>query len=168
VAKFRLLVVSAVFLVLVGCKSKSGINGVCGCGWPPLGGEEDLEANVGDRVFFQFDKSILSNASDATLKRQSAWLAKYPKVSVLIAGNADERGTETYNLALGQRRADAVRDYLMTNGVASVRIITVSFGKDCPIASGHDEESLQQNRNAITSVQGFNPYKCQSVVRSGF
>jgi peptidoglycan-associated lipoprotein len=76
------------------------------------GSEQDLVANVGDRVFFAFNESTLSSDADATLGRQAAWLAKYPSVNILVAGNCDERGTETYNLALGQKRADSARDYL--------------------------------------------------------
>jgi peptidoglycan-associated lipoprotein len=121
------------------------------------GSEQDLVANVGDRVFFAFNQSTLSSDADATLGRQSAWLAKYPSVNILVAGNCDERGTETYNLALGQKRADAARDYLVSQGVATARIQTVSYGKDKPVASGNDDASYQQNRNAITSVQGSNP-----------
>jgi peptidoglycan-associated lipoprotein len=124
------------------------------------GTEPDLVANVGDRVFFDFDKSDLSSDSTATLGKQAAWLAKYPSVNVLVAGNADERGTEAYNLALGQRRADAARDYLVAQGVASTRISTISYGKSCPVEAGHDESAWQQNRNAITSVEGFNPQSC--------
>ncbi len=124
------------------------------------GSEQDFVANVGDRVFFDFNKSKLSSDADATLGRQAAWLAKYPSVNVLVAGNADERGTETYNLALGNKRATAARDHLVAQGVAATRITTVSYGKDCPVASGNDDASYQQNRNAITSVQGFNPQNC--------
>jgi peptidoglycan-associated lipoprotein len=124
------------------------------------GSEQDLVANVGDRVFYDFNQSTLSSDADATLGRQAAWLAKYPNVNVLVAGNADERGTETYNLALGNKRADAARDYLVAQGVASTRIQTISYGKDCPVAAGNDDASYQQNRNAITSVQGFNPQNC--------
>jgi len=104
---------------------------------------------------FGFAKSNLNSDADATLSKQAAWLAKYPFVIVLVAGNADERGTETYNLA--QRRADALRDDLLAQGVAPGRLKTISYGKDRPVALGHDEKSWQQNRNAITSVQGFNP-----------
>ena len=125
------------------------------------GSEQDLVANVGDRVFYAFDRSDLSSDSDATLGRQAAWLAKYPSVNVLVAGNADERGTETYNLALAQRRANTARDYLVAQGVSTSRISTISYGKDCPVAAGNDEASYQQNRNAITSVQGFNPQNCK-------
>jgi peptidoglycan-associated lipoprotein len=121
------------------------------------GSEQDLVANVGDRVFFAFNQSTLSSDADTTLGRQSAWLTKYPSVNVQVAGNCDEKGTETYNLALGQKRADAARDYLVAQGVATARITTVSYGKDKPVASGDDDASYQQNRNAITSVQGSDP-----------
>jgi len=124
------------------------------------GSEQDLVANVGDRVFYDFNKSDLSSDADATLGRQAAWLAKYPSVNVLVAGNADERGTETYNLALGKHRANSARDYLVAQGVAASRIQTISYGKDCPVAAGNDDASYQQNRNAITSVQGDNPQNC--------
>jgi len=121
------------------------------------GSEADLVANVGDRVFFEFNKSNLSPDAEATVKRQAAWLARYPHVDVLIAGNTDERGTETYNLALGNRRADVTRDYLVAQGIAVARIQTISYGKDRPVAAGHDDAAHQQNRNAITSVVGSNP-----------
>ena len=124
------------------------------------GSEQDLVANVGDRVFFDFNAATLSSDADSTIGRQAAWLAKYPNVNILVAGNADERGTETYNLALGQRRANAARDYLVAQGVAAPRVQTISYGKDCPVAAGNDDASYQQNRNAITSVQGFNPQNC--------
>jgi len=126
----------------------------------PPGSEADLVANVGDRVLYGYNKSVLSIDADATLNRQSKWLAKYPAVKILIAGNADERGTETYNLALGQRRANAARDDLIAQGIAASRIQTISYGKDCPIAPGNNEAAYQQNRNAITSVQGANPQNC--------
>jgi peptidoglycan-associated lipoprotein len=120
---------------------------------PVPGSEEDLVANVGDRVFFAFDRSSLSPESQGTLDRQAAWLAKYPNVQVLLAGNCDDRGTEEYNLALGQRRANAARDYLVARGVSASRIRTISYGKDRPAALGDDEQAWAQNRNAITSVQ---------------
>jgi peptidoglycan-associated lipoprotein len=120
---------------------------------PAPGSEEDLVANVGDRVFYAFNQSKLSSDAQSTLTRQGTWLGKYPQVNVQIAGNCDERGTEEYNLALGQRRANAARDYLVAKGVASARITTISYGKDRPTALGSDEASYQQNRNAITSVK---------------
>jgi peptidoglycan-associated lipoprotein len=155
----RLIAVSFLFtLTLAGCSRTDVFS--CGCigaapAFPP-GTEQDMVATAGDRVYFGFAKSNLSRNAEVTLGKQAAWLAKYPAVDILIAGNADERGTETYNLALGQRRADAARDHLIASGVAPGRITTISYGKDRPVAPGHDENSWQRNRNAITSVHGFN------------
>jgi peptidoglycan-associated lipoprotein len=120
---------------------------------PVAGSQEDLVANVGDRVFFAFDRSNLSGDATATLERQSAWLGKYPQNNVQVAGNCDERGTEEYNIALGQRRANHARDYLVAKGVAASRITTISYGKDHPVAMGSNEDAWRQNRNAITSVR---------------
>ena len=120
---------------------------------PTPGSEEDLVQNVGDRVFYAFDSSALSAASKTTLDKQAAWLQKYPQDNVLIAGNCDERDTEEYNLALGNRRANADKDYLVAHGVAASRLSTISYGKDRPVALGHNEQAWAQNRNAITSVK---------------
>jgi peptidoglycan-associated lipoprotein len=120
---------------------------------PVPGSEEDLVANVGDRVFFEFNSSTLRGDASATLDKQAAWLAKYPQVNVQVAGNCDDRGTEEYNLALGQRRANASRDYLAARGVTSARIATISYGKDRPTAPGDNEQAWAQNRNTITSVR---------------
>ena len=120
---------------------------------PAPGSQEDLVANVGDRVFYDFDRSTLRADARTTLDRQSGWLAKYPQVNVQVAGNCDDRGTEEYNLALGQRRANAARDYLVARGVTGARISTISYGKDRPTAMGDNEQAWAQNRNAITSVR---------------
>lgn len=120
---------------------------------PTPGSQEDLVANVGDRVFFDTASQSLSGDAKSTLDRQASWLQKYPQDNVQLAGNADERGTEEYNLALGNRRANSARDYLVARGVASSRITTISYGKDRPTALGSDESAWQQNRNAITSVR---------------
>ena len=117
------------------------------------GSEEDLKANVGDRVFYDFDKAQVKAEGKDVLDRQSAWLGKYGSVNVQIAGNCDERGTEEYNIALGQRRANAARDYLVAKGVATGRITTISYGKDRPVALGSNEDAWKQNRNAITEVK---------------
>jgi peptidoglycan-associated lipoprotein len=117
------------------------------------GSQEDLVANVGDRVFYALDSSSLSSEARTTLDRQSAWMARFPQVSVQMAGNCDERGTAEYNLALGQRRANAARDYLVARGVSSARISTISYGKERPTALGSDEQAYAQNRNAVTSVR---------------
>jgi peptidoglycan-associated lipoprotein len=161
--KFKFLGALVGLALLAACSSSTppAMTSTAGSGAGAMGAapgsEQDLVANVGDRVFFAFNKSDLSTDAQATLDRQSAWLQKYPSVNVLIAGNCDERGTETYNLALGQRRADAARDYLVAHGIAASRIQTLSYGKDRPVAAGNNEAAYQQNRNAITSVQGFNP-----------
>jgi peptidoglycan-associated lipoprotein len=117
------------------------------------GTQGDLVANVGDRVFFAFDKSNLTPEDQGTLDRQAGWLQKYPQVQVQEAGNTDDRGTEEYNLALGQRRANAARDYLVARGVNPARINTISFGKDRPEVPGDNDEAWAKNRNAITSVR---------------
>src|ERR1700712_915854 len=117
------------------------------------GSQEDLVANVGDRVFYDFNQSSLRADAKGTLDKQAAWLAKYGSVNVQIAGNCDERGTEEYNLALGNRRANAASSFLKAKGVATARMTTISYGKDRPTAQGSDEQALAQNRNAITSVR---------------
>jgi len=118
-----------------------------------LGGTEEGLVRVGDRVFYVLNSSTLSEEAQATLSKQAAWMAKYPNVTVQVAGNCDDRGTEEYNIALGQRRANAARDFLVAKGVASSRITTISYGKDRPTALGDDEQAWSQNRNAITSVK---------------
>ena len=123
------------------------------------GSQEDLVANVGDRVFFDFDRATVSGTGSrtannmSTLDKQAAWLAQWKQNNVQIAGNADERGTSEYNIALAAKRAPAARDYLVATGVAATRIRTISFGKDRPVALGSTEEAWAQNRNAITSVR---------------
>lgn len=120
---------------------------------PAAGSEEDLVATIGDRVFYAYNESTLSSDAQSTLDRQSQWLQKYPQDNVQIAGNCDDRGTEEFNLALGQRRANAARDFVVARGVSSARITTISYGKDRPTAPGDSEEAWAQNRNAITSVR---------------
>ena len=120
---------------------------------PVAGSQEDLVANVGDRVFFDTNRSSLKSDGTATLDRQAAWLAKWAKNNVQVAGNCDERGTSEFNIALGNRRAKASRDYLVAKGVAASRISTISYGKDRPVALGSNEQAWAQNRNAITSVK---------------
>ncbi len=149
----------AVALLLAACAeqkaqapSSAAVAGVGAIG-PVAGTEEDLAKNVGDRVFFDFDQSLLKPEGRATLERQAVWLAKYPAVNVQIAGNCDERGTEEYDIVLGNRRAYVAGAYLQAHGVTAERISTISFGKDQPVAFGSDEQSWAQNRNAITSVR---------------
>ena len=117
------------------------------------GSQDDLANNVGDKVFYATDSSSLSSDARATLDRQAAWLGRYPQVQVQMGGNCDERGTTEYNLALGQRRANAARDYLVARGVSSARVTSISYGKERPLAVGSDESAYSQNRNATTSVR---------------
>jgi len=116
------------------------------------GSAEDLRVNVGDTVHFDFNMYAILDADKATLQRQAAWLAKYPAVKVTIEGNCDERGTREYNLALGARRANAVKEYLVSLGVAAARVDTISYGKEKPICSESTEACWAQNRRGVTTV----------------
>lgn len=118
------------------------------------GSEQDFVINVGDRVYFDFDSYDIRNDAGPVLDAQAAWLNRYPSVRVRIEGNADERGTREYNLALGARRANSVRDYLVARGVSASRISTISYGKEQPIDPGTTEEAYQRNRNARTAITG--------------
>lgn len=119
---------------------------------PVPGSLEDFRVSVGERVFFDLDQSSLTSTARATLDRQAAWLRTYPSVRVLVEGNADERGTREYNIALGARRAAAVKDYLASLGVASNRIDSVSYGKERPMDPRSTEEAWALNRNARTGI----------------
>ncbi|HEY0184282.1 MAG TPA: peptidoglycan-associated lipoprotein Pal [Rhodopila sp.] len=130
-----------------------GMGGAGGAGHAAPGSQEDLTQSAGDRIFFDTDRNTLSPQATATLDRQAAWLQQYPQVNVWVAGNCDERGTEEYNLALGQRRATADRDYLVAHGIQRSRIETISYGKSRPIDPSSTPEAWAQNRNAITSVR---------------
>jgi peptidoglycan-associated lipoprotein len=154
----KILGAFAVVALLAACSSQKAETAGAGATAPAMSGpapgsEEDLVANVGDRVFYAFDRSTVRADGKATLDKQAAWLAKYGSVNVQIAGNCDERGTEEYNMALGQRRANAAASYLKAKGVAAARISTISYGKDRPTAMGSNEQAWAQNRNAITSVR---------------
>ena len=112
--------------------------------------QEFLVVNVGDRVFFGLDKSEITSESADTLKRQAAWMRDNPNVTVVIEGHADERGTREYNLALGERRANAVREHLISLGVSTARIGTISYGKERPAVLGSNEAAWGQNRRGVT------------------
>jgi peptidoglycan-associated lipoprotein len=116
------------------------------------GSQQDLAQTAGDRVFFAFDRSDISSEGQETLEHQADWLRRYPNVTVTIEGHCDERGTREYNLALGERRADAVKNVLVAAGIPASRISTISYGKERPIVPGSNEEAWAQNRVAITTV----------------
>ena len=111
---------------------------------------EYLAKGVPDRVFFATNESILTTRSRDTLRKQAAWLRKNPSINVVLEGHADERGTREYNLALGERRANAAKDYLMTYGVSSDRISVISYGKERPVDSGSNPLSWSKNRRSVT------------------
>lgn len=121
---------------------------------PTPGSQADLEQSAGHRVFFGYDEYTLTPQAQQVLSRQANWLKQYPQVRILVAGNCDERGTREYNLALGQRRAEAARSYLVSQGVDGARITTVSYGKERPIDPRSTEEAWSVNRNATTTIAG--------------
>lgn len=153
----KLLTLIAAAFLLVACSSTSatsptagGAGGAGGAAVP--GSQEDLVVNVGDRVFFDFDRYDLTPQGQATLQAQAAWLQQYPNVSLIIEGHADERGTREYNLALGERRAVTVRNYLIALGVSPTRLTTVSFGKERPAVVGSNDSAWAQNRRGVSVV----------------
>ena len=111
---------------------------------------EYLASGVPDRVFFATNESILTTASRDTLRKQAAWLRKNSEINVVLEGHADERGTREYNLALGERRANAAKDYLMTYGISSNRISVISYGKERPVDSGSNPLAWSKNRRSVT------------------
>ena len=111
---------------------------------------EYLADGVPDRVFFATNESVLTTASRETLRKQAAWLRKNPDVTVVLEGHADERGTREYNLALGERRANSAKDYLMTYGISSSRITVLSYGKERPVDSGSNPLAWSKNRRSVT------------------
>ncbi len=123
---------------------------------PTPGSSQDFLVNVQDRVYFALNRYDLSDASRRTLERQAAWLDQYPGTTVTVEGHCDERGTREFNLALGARRAAAARDYMVSLGVDPARIRTISYGKERPVAEGHNEAAWRLNRRGVTVVNS--PY----------
>ena len=150
-AKFAAMIVAG--LSLAACANNpnamNGANaGLAGNAAP--GSAQDFVVNVGDRVWFQVDSSELTQQSIATLEKQAQWLRAYPQYAFLIEGHADERGTREYNIALGARRAQAVRDYLASRGIQAHRMRTISYGKERPVAVCNDISCWSQNRRSVT------------------
>ena len=119
---------------------------------PLPGTVQDFVINIGERIYFDTDSYDVRSDAQPTLAAQAQWLNRYPAVKVRIEGNADERGTREYNLALGARRANAVREFLVAQGVSGSRIETLSYGKEKPIDGGSGEEAWAKNRNARTAI----------------
>lgn len=120
---------------------------------PAPGTQGDLVVNVGDRIFFGYDRFDLTAEAQTTLDNQANWLQRYPNLRVTIEGHCDERGTREYNLALGERRANSLKNYLVAKGVDAARITTISYGKERPAVPGSDETSWAQNRRGVTIVE---------------
>jgi len=160
------LVTMAAVLVLAGCASKpkpaaeapppapppsSAVQGQVESTVVP-GSVQDFRVNVGDTVHFDYDRYAITSEGRDLLQRQAAWLQKYQQVRVTIEGHCDERGTREYNLALGARRANAVREYLVSLGVSSRRMDTISYGKERPICTESSESCWSQNRRGVTTI----------------
>jgi peptidoglycan-associated lipoprotein len=146
----KLALALAVGLALVACASNPNQNAVGGAGAAAPGSQQDFVVNVGDRVFFETDSSELTTQARGTLDKQAQWLQVYNRYAFTIEGHADERGTREYNIALGARRAQAVRDYLTSRGIDGSRMRTISYGKERPVAVCDDISCWSQNRRAVT------------------
>ena len=147
----RLLIVIIASVALTACAAQTKKAGkMSGDIYTGLDTVEFLATGVKDRVFFATNKSTLTTASRDTLRKQAAWMRKQKKVSVTVEGHADERGTREYNLALGERRANSVKDYLMTYGISGSRISVISYGKERPVNSGSTPLAWSQNRRSVT------------------
>lgn len=137
-------------LLLAGCSTKSTI---VTPSIAPTSLVVDFENSAGDRVLFALDKSDLSEEAKLQLHKQVSWLQSHPSVKATIEGHCDERGTREYNLALGEKRADAVKRFLLHKGVESERLDTISYGKEKPAAIGNNEDAWHQNRRSVTIVK---------------
>jgi peptidoglycan-associated lipoprotein len=144
----RLVGALALALATAACARTADTTGTIGAAQP--GSQQDFVVNVGDRVFFESDRSELTAQSIATLEKQARWLQNYSQYAFTIEGHADERGTREYNIALGARRAQTVRDYLASHGVTPQRMRTISYGKERPVAVCNDISCWSQNRRAVT------------------
>lgn len=150
---FTKALVLALVLVVAGCSSmRDEQAGQVGQNATP-GSVEDFQLNVGNKIFFSTDSSELSPEARATLDRQASWLKLYPQYRVNLEGHADERGTREYNLALGARRANAARNYLIAQGIAAERLNVISYGKERPVAVCNDISCWSQNRRVETVLQ---------------
>ena len=149
----RVLMVAFACLALTACatQTKVEVGGqMQGDVYTGLDTVEYLATGVKDRVFFATNKSTLTTASRDTLRVQAAWMRKNKDISVTVEGHADERGTREYNLALGERRANTVKDYLMTYGISGSRLSVISYGKERPVNSGSSPLAWSQNRRSVT------------------
>ena len=148
--RFLLVVIAGFALTACATQKKAGTGMMQGDVYTGSDTVEYLATGVRDRVFFATNKSTLTTASRDTLRKQAAWMRKKSKLKFSIEGHADERGTREYNLALGERRANAVKDYLMTYGISGSRLSVISYGKERPVNSGSSPLAWSQNRRSVT------------------
>lgn len=152
--RVKLLGALAALLLVAACEttpppgSQTGTNTTTQRATP--GSQADFQQNVGDRVLFDYDSFQLSPEARQILTRQAAWLKQYGNWRITVEGHADERGTREYNLALGERRASAVRAFLVSQGIPANRVATISYGKERPAVSGSTEQAYAQNRRGVT------------------
>ena len=166
--RFKIVTALAAVLLLAACASKPAQTGGASTAGttstsqtstasapqaPAAGSVEEFTQSVGDRVFFGFDRYDLTAEAQAQLQKQAAWLKTYPQFRFVVEGHCDERGTREYNLALGERRATAVKNYLVALGIDTARMQTISYGKERPAVLGSDEASWAQNRRGVIVLQ---------------
>ncbi|MQX36087.1 peptidoglycan-associated lipoprotein Pal [Roseospira navarrensis] len=158
--KFVTVVAAAAFLAACSSTPEQDA-GQTGGGAPPVtapsgpaaGSQQEFVQEVGDRVFFSYDSYNLDSQAQQTLRRQAAWLQQYPQYSISVEGHCDERGTREYNLALGERRANSVRNYLVTLGVPANRVQTVSYGKERPVCTEASDSCWSRNRRGVSALR---------------
>ena len=149
----KALAAVAAMIFVVACSSNDQQQAASASTTVTPGSVADFRQNVGDRVFFATDMSTINDEGRQTLNRQAEWLKKYTNYQVTVEGHCDERGTREYNLALGERRANSARQYLIAQGVPAARVKTISYGKERPDPVGSDEAAWQLNRRAVTALQ---------------
>ena len=162
---FKVVLALACALSLGACSKKNATaglgadglgagDGLAGSAAQVAGSAEDFAANVGDKVYFENDQSSLTADGKETLVKQASWLQQYPDVAIQIEGHADERGTREYNISLSARRATAVRNFLISQGISGKRVASIAYGKERPAAVCDAEECWSQNRRAVTVITG--------------
>lgn len=147
----KALAAIAAMIFMAACSSEQAAAPASATAAP--GSAEDFRQNVGDRVYFDFDSSTVREDGRATLNKQAEWLKKYTNYQITIEGHCDERGTREYNIALGERRANSIRQYLAAQGVPAARLRSLSYGKERPEVVGSDEGSWARNRRGVTTLQ---------------
>ena len=148
----KLAVALCAALAMAGCAKNPAEDALAGYASP--GSPQDFTTNVGDRVFFETDSSELTSTAQTTLDKQARWLSQYNRYNFVVQGYADERGTREYNFALGARRAETVKEYLVARGISPSRMRTISYGKERPVAVCNDISCWSQNRRAVTALGG--------------